>query len=79
MNVPANARVTGVTLNPRNPPALAAFYAKLLGWEIGGNEETCVTLPIPDGDMGLAFHMEDVYQRQSGRLNPASRSCRCTW
>ena len=63
MTAPANAHVTAITLNSPNPPKLAEFYARLLGWEIATNERTWVTLPNPDGGIGLSFHLEDVYQR----------------
>jgi len=63
MTAPANAHVTAITLNSPNPPQLAEFYARLLGWEIATNERTWVTLPNPDGGIGLSFHLEDVYQR----------------
>ena len=56
-----NARVTTVTLNSPDPPALARFYARLLGWEVGTEEPGWVTLPNPSGGIGLAFHVEDVY------------------
>ncbi|HYH12690.1 MAG TPA: VOC family protein [Thermomicrobiales bacterium] len=61
MTTPHNARVTTVTLNSPDPPALARFYAKLLGWEIGTEDPGWVTLPNPNGGIGLAFHIEDVY------------------
>ncbi len=63
MPVPANARVTAVTLNSPDPPALARFYARLLGWEITVDEGGWVELPNPDGGIGLSFHIEDVWQR----------------
>jgi catechol 2,3-dioxygenase-like lactoylglutathione lyase family enzyme len=56
-----NARVTAVTLNSPDPPALARFYAQLLGWKIETEEEGWVTLPNPNGGIGLSFHIEDVY------------------
>src|SRR5688572_13165816 len=55
------ATLTTVTLSSPNPPALARFYARLLGWEIGTEEPGWVTLRNPDGGIGLAFHIEDVY------------------
>jgi catechol 2,3-dioxygenase-like lactoylglutathione lyase family enzyme len=61
MNASAHARVTAVTLNSPNPPALARFYARLLGWEIRQEEDGWVTLPNPNGGIGLSFHIEDVY------------------
>ena len=56
-----NARVTTVTLNSPDPPALARFYARLLGWTIDTESDGWVTLPNPHGGIGLAFHVEDVY------------------
>ena len=61
MSAPHNARVTTVTLNSPNPPALARFYARLLGWTIETESDGWVTLPNPNGGIGLAFHIEDVY------------------
>lgn len=57
----ANARVTGVTLSSPDPPELARFYARLLGWQIGTEDPGWVTLPNPNGGIGLVFHIEDVY------------------
>ena len=54
---------TMATLSSPDPPALARFYARLLGWEIGTDDPDWVTLRNPTGGIGLAFHMEDVYQR----------------
>ena len=62
MKVPSNARLTAVTLNSPNPPELAKFYAKLLGWEITVDKEDWVELPNPNGGIGLSFHIEDVWQ-----------------
>jgi catechol 2,3-dioxygenase-like lactoylglutathione lyase family enzyme len=61
MTTPHNARLTMVTLNSPNPPELARFYARLLGWEIATEEPGWVTLPNPNGGIGLGFHIEDVY------------------
>ena len=61
MTLSHNVRVTSVTLNSPDPPALARFYARLLGWKIGKEEEGWVTLPNPNGGIGLSFHIEDVY------------------
>src|SRR5215510_3842137 len=43
------ARVTTVTLSSPNPPALARFYQRLLGWEIGTEDPGWVTLRNPAG------------------------------
>ena len=53
--------LTTVTLSSPDPPVLARFYAQLLGWAIGTEEPGWVTLRNPDGGIGLAFHIEDLY------------------
>ena len=55
------ATLTMVTLNSPDPPALARFYGRLLGWEIGTEEPGWVTLRNPDGGIGMGFHIEDIY------------------
>ena len=56
-------QITAVTLSSPNPPELARFYERLLGWSITVNEPGWVQLPNPDGGIGLSFHIEDEYQR----------------
>jgi len=63
MIAPHGTRWTTTTLSSPDPSALARFYGRLLGWEIGTDEPDWVTLRNPDGGIGLAFHIEDVYQR----------------
>ena len=63
MTNPHNARWTMATLNSPDPPALARFYGRLLGWEIDTESPTWVTLCNPNGGIRLGFHIEDVYQR----------------
>lgn len=63
MTTSHGARVTTVTLNSPDPPALARFYSQLLGWTIGTEEPDWVTLNNPDGGIGIAFHIEDIYAR----------------
>lgn len=53
--------LTAVTLNSPDPPALARFYARLLGWTITVEEPGWVKLPNPEGGIGLSFHVEDIY------------------
>ncbi len=53
--------LTTVTLDAPDPGALAAFYGRLLGWEIGTDEPDWVTLRHPDGGVGLAFQQEVDY------------------
>lgn len=56
-------RLTGVTLDSPNPPALARFYAALLGWPISREEPTWVVLRNPDGGTGLNVQKEDIHVR----------------
>jgi len=65
--------LTTVTLNSPDPPALARFYAQLLGWEIGTEEPGWVTLKNPGGGIGMAFHIEDIYVRPSWPAKPGEQ------
>ena len=57
------ARLTAVTINSPDPPALARFYADLLGWTIAVDGEDWVELANPEGGIGLSFQREDLYVR----------------
>ena len=61
LTIPTGITLTSVTLNSPNPPALARFYAQLLGWTITTEEPGWVVLPNPTGGIGLSFHIEDHY------------------
>jgi catechol 2,3-dioxygenase-like lactoylglutathione lyase family enzyme len=58
-------KVTGIVLSAPDPRELAAFYSRLLGWQVGTDESGWVTLDNPDGDIGLSFHIDDAYIRPS--------------
>ncbi len=53
--------LTAPVLDTPDPQGLARFYARLLGWTIATESDGWVTLPNPNGGIGLAFHIEDVY------------------
>jgi len=53
--------LTAVTLNSPDPPALARFYERLLGWSITVEQDDWVVLPNSAGGIGLSFHIEDNY------------------
>lgn len=61
MREQAGVTLTTVTLNAPDPRALAQFYARLLGWEVGDVDPTWVTLRNPDGGVGMAFQIESIY------------------
>jgi catechol 2,3-dioxygenase-like lactoylglutathione lyase family enzyme len=50
--------VAATVLGAADAPALARFYAQLLGWEIGYEEPTWVMLRNPAGGIGLSFQHE---------------------
>jgi hypothetical protein len=58
-----DATLTMVTLNSPDPPALARFYARLLGWKIETESPGWTTLRNRTVGIRLGFHIEDVYQR----------------
>jgi catechol 2,3-dioxygenase-like lactoylglutathione lyase family enzyme len=57
------SRLAAVTINSPDPPALARFYADLLGWTIAVDGEDWVELANPEGGAGLSFQREDLYVR----------------
>ena len=65
--------LTSVTLNSPNPPALAHFYAQLLGWTVTTNEPDWVVLPNPNGGIGLSFHIEGQYVRPVWPAEPGEQ------
>ena len=65
--------LTTVTLNSPDPPALARFYSRLLGWPIETEEPGWVTLRNPDGGIGMGFHIEDIYVRPVWPAEPGEQ------
>lgn len=55
------ATLTLTTISSPDPPALARFYGRLLGWEIDTDEPGWATLRNPAGPGRLGFHIEDEY------------------
>lgn len=53
--------ITSIVLGGPDPRALAAFYQRLLGWEIGTDEPDWVTLRAPGSGSGLAFQTEEAH------------------
>jgi catechol 2,3-dioxygenase-like lactoylglutathione lyase family enzyme len=55
--------LTATVLDAPDARELAAFYRRLLGWELGQNEPDWVTLKPPGGGAGLSFQTESAYVR----------------
>ena len=54
--------LTSTVLGTPDPRGLALFYQRLLGWPIGGEDPTWVTLRPPGGGGGLTFQLEPLHQ-----------------
>jgi predicted enzyme related to lactoylglutathione lyase len=55
--------LTGINIDAPDPHELAAFYSRLLGWEVARAERDDVWLRPPDGGRGLSFQRETAYRR----------------
>jgi catechol 2,3-dioxygenase-like lactoylglutathione lyase family enzyme len=53
--------------------ALAAFYRRLLGWEIRTDEPEWVRLRSPGGGAGLAFQTEAAYVKPTWPAGPGDQ------
>jgi catechol 2,3-dioxygenase-like lactoylglutathione lyase family enzyme len=55
--------LTGVVLDAPEANELAAFYRRLMGWNVLKDEPDWVMLSAPGGGAGLSFQTERLYQR----------------
>ena len=55
--------LTGVVLDAPDANELAAFYRRLLGWDVLKDEPGWVMLSAPGGGAGLSFQTESGYVR----------------
>lgn len=62
--------LTAAILDTPEPRALASFYRQLLGWEVGTDDPTWVTLRPPHGGSGLSFQLEEAYIRPAWPATP---------
>jgi catechol 2,3-dioxygenase-like lactoylglutathione lyase family enzyme len=51
-------RLSSTVLGTPDPPALAAFYRDLLGWDVVEEEPEWVMLRPPGGGTGVSFQLE---------------------
>jgi catechol 2,3-dioxygenase-like lactoylglutathione lyase family enzyme len=55
--------LTGVVLDAPDASELAAFYRRLLGWNVLKDETDWVMLSAPGGGAGLSFQTASLYVR----------------
>jgi catechol 2,3-dioxygenase-like lactoylglutathione lyase family enzyme len=55
--------LTGIVLDAPDANELAAFYRRLLGWDVLKDEPDWVMLSAPGGGAGLSFQTESRYVR----------------
>ncbi|MFG2062112.1 VOC family protein [Micromonospora sp. NPDC048871] len=70
MPLPTRLTLTTVNLDSPDPAALARFYLRLLGWEIGVEQADDVILRAPEGGVGLSFQRERAYVRPTWPAEP---------
>jgi catechol 2,3-dioxygenase-like lactoylglutathione lyase family enzyme len=56
-------KFTATVIGTPVPRKLARFYAELLGWEIGRDEEDWATVRDPEGGAGISFQLEEYHRR----------------
>jgi catechol 2,3-dioxygenase-like lactoylglutathione lyase family enzyme len=54
-------QIAATVIGAPDPRALAAFYARLLGWTIATDEPEWVMLRPPSGGIGLSFQLEPEF------------------
>jgi catechol 2,3-dioxygenase-like lactoylglutathione lyase family enzyme len=54
-------QVAATVLGAPDPPALGAFYARLLGWTVVKTSPEWVMVRPPTGGTGLSFQLEEGY------------------
>jgi catechol 2,3-dioxygenase-like lactoylglutathione lyase family enzyme len=65
--------LTATVLDAPDARELAAFYQRLLGWEVGTDEQHWVTLRAPGGGAGLSFQTESAYVRPTWPGRPGEQ------
>jgi hypothetical protein len=51
---------------------MAAFYTRLLGWEVGAGGGRWISIPDPGGGVGLIFQARDRYEPPTWPERPDS-------
>jgi catechol 2,3-dioxygenase-like lactoylglutathione lyase family enzyme len=58
-----SVKLTATVIGTPDPHTLARFYADLLGWEFGRDEDGWATVRDPEGGAGLSFQAEQLHRR----------------
>lgn len=64
--------LSGIVLDSPDAQELAAFYRRLLGWQVQQDEPDWVKLTSPDGGAGLSFQTEPGYRRPHWPVKPGT-------
>jgi catechol 2,3-dioxygenase-like lactoylglutathione lyase family enzyme len=70
---PPRVELSGITLSTPDTQALALFYQRLLGWELGKDEPGWAKLYPPGGGPGLSFHIDEDYIRPTWPSTPGEQ------
>ncbi|WP_326560493.1 VOC family protein [Micromonospora sp. NBC_01796] len=70
MAPPPRMIVSGIVLDSPDAQELAAFYRRLLGWNVEQDEPDWVKLSAPVGGAGLSFQTESAYVRPTWPAGP---------
>lgn len=65
--------MTAAVLGTPDPRALAGFYGRLLGWQLGADEPDWATLRPADGGAGLSFQAEEEHVRPAWPAGPGDQ------
>jgi catechol 2,3-dioxygenase-like lactoylglutathione lyase family enzyme len=65
--------LSGIVLDAPDANELAAFYQRLLGWNVIQDEPGWVRLGAPNGGAGLSFQTEDRYVRPVWPAGPGDQ------
>ncbi len=66
-------RFRAAVLNCPDPPALARFYSRLLGWPLAEAEADWARLEHPNGGTTLSFQIESIYERPTWPAAPGTQ------
>ncbi len=67
-------RLQTVNIDCRDAEVMAAFYSRLLGWEVSYRDEDFVLMRDPDGGTGLSFQAREDSSPRCGPRNRAAKT-----